>query len=538
MEFLKISLLLFPIVQVRASDLVIQTSGVPVCQPGTYRKNSKCIPCPKGTYQEKKGQLTCDKCPGGSFSNETGMIFSWFCKSCPVNYFSEDGASECTPCPSGTLGTVFNTCITCPPGSYYLNSFCENCYSSTVSTKPNQLFCEDCPSGFKPTPGRDNCTKEDCPPGQIYVAYLFSCQPLENDFRCSPGLYYFSSSRKECERCPLRSIPNKKRNKCIRCPPGTFLYDTNDIFFSCQKCRNGSITHGPSKAACRNVDGSCPMNSFIDADGDCDRCFPNEFRDLKLNRCTPCPPHMWSRGGTVTKCSVCQPGQDPYFPNYWTTSPCTCPTGYVNREGKCVKCPSGTKPSNDGRCSRCLSSEYSLTGDAACRKCPAGTSSYRTGGESCQPLPVCPDGYVLPPTFHEDLALDECISRKSGCPKGAKNIAKSFSERPHCVRADGSRICAPGYIYDGVKDCITCFAGNYLSKSTKRLECKSCPDGTYSLDGLPRRCSKCPPGFGSDFIGCCTCGKRINNKGDCVPRKGEPGEGELEVIEGTTVCTE
>lgn len=483
------------------------------------------------------GQTTCNKCPEGTYSNQVGTIFSWLCELCPENHISPEGASNCTPCPTGTVRATLNHCGRCPPGTYFVKPDCENCVSSQVSYKPNQLYCKDCPNGFKPTPERHNCIKEDCPPGEIYIPSQYICESI----LCPDPFQYDLPNMQGCGNCPPRSYSDSRSTRCRRCPPGTFLYDdTIGDAFSCERCRNGTITYGHSKSLCRKIGGDCPNNSFKDADGDCDRCFPNEYRNMRLKRCVPCPPHTWSRGGVVTKCSVCQPGQDPTFDRYWIKTPCTCPEGQVNRNGKCVKCPSGTyHESYYEQCIQCQPDEFSHAGASSCEKCPAGTTSLRTKGKSCKRLPVCPTGYVVSPLFYENLALDVCVSRTPGCPKGSKNIAKSFTEQPRCVRLDGARICAPWYIYDGVEPCIRCYSGTYLSKSRKRLICKNCPSGSSSPGGLLRRCRECTPGFTSErYEACCKCGKRINSKGHCVPRKGEAGEGEWDrnPITPATLC--
>ena len=53
----------------------------------------------------------------------------------------------------------------------------------------------------------------------------------------------------------------------------------------------------------------CPVNAFLDADGDCQVCAKNHRVDVKTKRCVPCPKNAISEGGLSTTCRKCPGGQ-------------------------------------------------------------------------------------------------------------------------------------------------------------------------------------------------------------------------------------
>lgn len=85
-------------------------SGPGTCEPGTYYSSQlfACLLCRVGKY-----------CPGGTTSPNTATQLD-----CPRSWYSDIGASSCSPCPPGTLGgfglssNLAGSCTKCPAGTY------------------------------------------------------------------------------------------------------------------------------------------------------------------------------------------------------------------------------------------------------------------------------------------------------------------------------------------------------------------------------------------------------------------------------------
>ncbi len=100
-------------------------NGPASCDPGTMYDSSlfACILCGVGKY-----------CPGGSPANQataTPRTRGWY---------SEAGASSCSPCPPGTLAAFgqpgdISKCVKCPAGTYqpYSNNSLTGKYDSSCS---------------------------------------------------------------------------------------------------------------------------------------------------------------------------------------------------------------------------------------------------------------------------------------------------------------------------------------------------------------------------------------------------------------------
>ncbi|XP_020913943.1 signal peptide, CUB and EGF-like domain-containing protein 3 [Exaiptasia diaphana] len=95
--------------------------------------------CAAGTYQDKRGQTTCNKCPSGTSSLEGDFVCRDFC---PAGTFSKDGMSPfCTLCPQGQYQdqTGQTKCTVCPQNKF-------------TNTKLGATSCQD----VKPTNQQQN----------------------------------------------------------------------------------------------------------------------------------------------------------------------------------------------------------------------------------------------------------------------------------------------------------------------------------------------------------------------------------------------
>ncbi|XP_020899566.2 signal peptide, CUB and EGF-like domain-containing protein 1, partial [Exaiptasia diaphana] len=88
------------------------------CALGTYFNGGKCTMCTAGTYQDKRGQTTCNKCPSGTSSLQGDFV----CRDlCPAGTFSKDGMRPfCTLCPQGQFQDQSGQtkCAVCPQNKF------------------------------------------------------------------------------------------------------------------------------------------------------------------------------------------------------------------------------------------------------------------------------------------------------------------------------------------------------------------------------------------------------------------------------------
>ena len=104
---------------------------------GQYRAGDdddpeSCDECPKGYYQETKGQASCLPCLPGEFGNKTGLSQ---CHKCAIGTVSETSKStNCTECNAGQSSDSKGSakCTSCGAGQY-----------SNVSG----VECKDCAKG-------------------------------------------------------------------------------------------------------------------------------------------------------------------------------------------------------------------------------------------------------------------------------------------------------------------------------------------------------------------------------------------------------
>ncbi|GIY05897.1 sushi, von Willebrand factor type A, EGF and pentraxin domain-containing protein 1 [Caerostris extrusa] len=57
-----------------------------ICLPGTYSPTrvETCLACPVGTYQELKGQTSCNVCPNGTTTASSRSVSETDCKSMQI----------------------------------------------------------------------------------------------------------------------------------------------------------------------------------------------------------------------------------------------------------------------------------------------------------------------------------------------------------------------------------------------------------------------------------------------------------------------
>ncbi|XP_052228764.1 uncharacterized protein LOC127842990 isoform X2 [Dreissena polymorpha] len=93
------------------------TADCVMCPEGTfYSAENTCNNCPKGSFQDQKGQSACTRCPFGATTRYVGSSSSHDCEdACPPGSYSSDGLQPCTPCEIGSFQSSYgqNNCDAC-----------------------------------------------------------------------------------------------------------------------------------------------------------------------------------------------------------------------------------------------------------------------------------------------------------------------------------------------------------------------------------------------------------------------------------------
>ena len=164
-------------------------------------EDNACVDCEIGRYQDQTGSLECKVCPGGRYVTTTKTTKASDCTACPggtflsddatsaalhdniddckdcqidsPGTFSEDGATECAPCPAGNYATksggssFVDVCLPCAAGKYNkdANSDCKSCAQGEFQDKEGSTDCKECNAGRQSKADRTQC--DDCSAGRF-----------------------------------------------------------------------------------------------------------------------------------------------------------------------------------------------------------------------------------------------------------------------------------------------------------------------------------------------------------------------------------
>ncbi|HAA56412.1 MAG TPA: hypothetical protein DCE42_16725 [Myxococcales bacterium] len=189
------------------------------CPSGSIAKNNKCVPCPKGTYNDSK-RNRCVPCEKGTANGRTGRMK---CYACSAGYFaSKTGQSACTPCPKGTASNASKA------------TSCKKCSSGTYADYVGAAQCRPCPSGTFRDKKLSRCIPK-CPVGQRL--HEGRCT------KCLTGTYWYTQNK--CAICPRGQTTSgmgaSSRRACKVCPKNTYTkYEPykGSFFVSCKMCPN------------------------------------------------------------------------------------------------------------------------------------------------------------------------------------------------------------------------------------------------------------------------------------------------------------
>lgn len=150
------------------------------CSVGTYHDttNNGCKLCPRGTYQDKEGQLSCKPCPQVKLG---------------IGILGAVNVTQCTVlCPPGKFSkTGMLPCLDCPKDSYqpeYGRTICIPCGGSLTTPGQGSISFKDC------------STKETCSPGHYYDTDTHTCKV------CPTGSYQMEYGQNYCAACPGNTI--------------------------------------------------------------------------------------------------------------------------------------------------------------------------------------------------------------------------------------------------------------------------------------------------------------------------------------------
>ena len=186
------------------------------CPLNTFSPGSsdQCFKCPPGQYSGARASA-CFSCPDGTaiFITNSSGIEAATCAACPpgTTYQASTSPPSCAPCPAGHQcgGGVAEPQV-CPPGSFSDEDGAANCTpcptgrfamslkSTSATARSQNLTCMDCPIGrFTDTGGALRCSS--CPLGRTatvlppdsdvkFVNATVACTECPEGMICGPGL--------------------------------------------------------------------------------------------------------------------------------------------------------------------------------------------------------------------------------------------------------------------------------------------------------------------------------------------------------------
>eukprot|EP00961_Rhodomonas_salina_P091455 1231683-Rhodomonas_salina.1 len=371
------------------------------CAAGTYKAvngSSSCIVCPANTYVEETASNSSSMCnPCADFSVAGPGSGSRDDCLCIDGYFGDSGG-PCQPCPGGTFKVGINdlSCTKCPVGTYS-----EELAADNIST------CLSCPSNANSLIGSDSLQDCICNGGYTGVdggacaACAAGKSKAENGSsactRCAVGQYAPEASLQctdcvaggPCEFCPAGNHKNAD-GICIACTNGTFSTTVGaEDPSSCQPCPTGTFADGDGATSCI----LCPRNTFSTVQGAANNA-----------TCIPCPDSTESPAGSSNN-SDCKCRAGLIGPN---GGPCQlCAEGSFNiiaGATACTLCPEGKYQDTKGagECSECSPwFSYSPPGSISQQMCTRGV----VDAPSCMEyLAWCARGSLYPQICEESAS--------------------------------------------------------------------------------------------------------------------------------------
>ncbi|XP_077984887.1 uncharacterized protein LOC144439473 [Glandiceps talaboti] len=458
------------------------------CIKGTYYNNQtqECSLCPKGSYQDSTGQISCNSCPDGFTTSKEGSRSDLDCvEACIPGSYSETGAVTCSLCPIGNYQSDYaqTSCIQCPTGTT----------TNTIGSSSIEMCRAPCPAGA-----------------------------------------YSPDGFEPCSPCPRRYYqPNTGKHQCLICPridttlgEGTISVDDCQDVNEClsNPCQNGATCNDNIDSyTCTCIKGYTDVNCQTNIDDcrsapcfngatcmddvnayicECTLGFVGADCSTDLNECSSSP---CAHGGTcedrvneyICHCPSeyngdnCQYETDFCQPNVCENSAtctsgtsgyqCACAVGYtgLNCETNIDDCK--TQPCRHR--GACTDGIGSYTCD--CTMGYTGTNC-EIDVDLCANTPCQNGGTCLD---QGDVFTCKCVVGKFGtyCER---NFDSSADESP-CrnggqFSVDGNEVhcsCAPGYV------------GRFCDVQIDDCSSSPCSNNGICIDGLASYECDCSPGF-------------------------------------------
>jgi len=219
------------------------------CAPGSTTSApgaTTCLAiCPEGSFGGSpgaQGLAPCLPCEGGSYSPTPGLAE---CLACSAGSYSNSFASECSPCPPGSVSDADSAtaCTPCAPG-YSQGAgglqTCDACPSGTFSGEAGAVACSPCAPGWTTRGATGQAACEQCPEGTEVQGN--ECAP------CLPG-YWALPGMPVCLACPRGTYASSSgAAECTPCQFGTTVDEASTSPNQCYGLLNSSIAFAPRKA--------------------------------------------------------------------------------------------------------------------------------------------------------------------------------------------------------------------------------------------------------------------------------------------------
>jgi alpha-tubulin suppressor-like RCC1 family protein len=507
--------------------------NVPIFEMTNYLFPSRdCFPCVLGFYRSSSDPRSdCIRCPIRTTTTGPGAGTSLSQCLCELGRYKV--GTECVSCNVGFYKDFVSNaaCLRCPVNSSTLglNSISKDqCECKEGMYGRNYSVCELCPIGTYKNFTRNSATCVSCP---AYSSTLAEGATRLEDCKCNPG------------------FTGPDGTSCRPCDFGTYKSRFGDE--ACRKCRENSKTNDFEYIA--NQECECVQGYYNDADGVCQRCPLNSYKDVVSNAaCTPCPNRSitladgsdslesclcdaGARGPDGGPCVECE--EDTYKDVPGASACLGCPLYSVSPKGfirtDCY-CSRGFTGPFGGPCLACPPNFYKDTvGDANCTFCGPNlispiASNYST---DCQ----CELGYTGPlggpcvkcslGKYKDIIGADLCLD----CPLRSTTLLLGATTRSDCVCDKGSTgpsegpciACSLNFYKDTIGDANCTFCGPNLvtlAEGSDQLKLCLCDLSHYGpLGGPCRACDVnsrkevpgaspclCMPGFTGLDNGVCT----------------------------------